>query len=80
MRDATALFRPSAYLSEMKINVYRWHDPERNAVILRWGVTLGEGGIADCVRRVLPGETAFGRTYEELLRTRGSFEADSGAP
>jgi hypothetical protein len=62
----------------MKINVYPWYDAERNVVILRWGV-YQEGLIADCVKEVRPGETAFGRAYEELLQTRGSFEPDSGA-
>jgi hypothetical protein len=62
----------------MKIHVYPWYDPGRNAVIVRWGI-YEAGLIADCLRWVSPGEKAFGRTYEELLQTRGSFEADSGA-
>jgi hypothetical protein len=69
------VFRPSAPLNEMKITVHPWYDAERNVVILRWGV-YREGLIADCVREVSPGETAFGRTFEELLIGR-SFEADS---
>lgn len=47
-------------------------------VELRWGF-YRDGLIADCFQEVQPGEMAFGRTYEELLRVRGSFEADSGA-
>jgi hypothetical protein len=52
-----------------------WNPPNRP---LRWGI-YEAGLIADCVREVSPGETAFGRTFEEPLRVRGSFEADSGA-
>ncbi len=60
----------------MKIHVYPSYDEEQNAVCLRWGI-YEAGLIADCVRWVSPGEKAFGRTYEELLQTRRSFEADS---
>jgi hypothetical protein len=53
-----------------------WYDAERNAVVLRWGV-YREGMIGDCVLEISLGETAFGRTYEELLLVRGScFEID----
>ena len=60
--------------------------PRARLSFLRRGVGRGDpalgvyqgGLIADCVRWVSPGEKAFGRTYEELLQTRGSFEAESG--
>jgi len=61
----------------MKIHVYPWYDAERNAVILRWGI-YEAGLIADCVKEVQRGGTAFGRTFEELLKV-GVFEADSSA-
>lgn len=63
--------------NEMKITVYPWYDPEQGVVILCWGV-YQEGMIADCAREVSPGETAFGRTFEQLMTGR-SFEAESSA-
>jgi hypothetical protein len=63
---------------EMKLTVYPWFDSERNTVILFWGgYDAATGVCVDCVRHVLPGQTAFGRTFEEL-QASGSFEADSG--
>lgn len=58
------------------MKIYIDKDDDSDLIVLL-GTVEGDDAIGDIVKPILPGETVFGRTYEEWKDSESPFELES---